>query len=79
MAVVFAVGSAFTASKSVDDLYVKNGNMWELKSPTGDCIDQPAEVCDYTKTGSATTPQYPSQYQNPANFTAHETNARYQP
>ncbi|ASE62014.1 hypothetical protein CEQ15_11200 [Chryseobacterium indologenes] len=78
-AIVFAVGSAFTANNSAVDLYVKNGNTWELKSPDGECIPQPSEVCDYTKTGSATTPQYPNQFDNPANFTAHQMNARYEP
>ncbi|RQO37653.1 hypothetical protein DBR39_12230 [Chryseobacterium sp. KBW03] len=77
-AVVFAVGSAFTASNKAAGEYVLNGDTWELKDG-GRCESEPSEICDYTKVGSATTPQYPNQYQNPANFTAHTTNARYEP
>ncbi len=78
MAIVFAVGSAFTATnKAAAGEYVKNGNTWELKNLNGECIEQTSEICDYTKTGSATTPQYPDQNQNPANFTPYHTNARY--
>lgn len=77
-AVLFAVGSAFTASNNAAGEYVKNGDTWELKDG-GSCISQPGATCDYTKVGSATTPQYPDQYQNPANFAPNTMNARYQP
>ncbi|ANF52950.1 hypothetical protein A0O34_21560 [Chryseobacterium glaciei] len=78
-AVLFAVGSAFTASsKTVAGEYVKDGDTWELKDG-GTCELEPSEVCDYTKIGSATTEQYPDQFQNPANFSAHTINARYEP
>ncbi|MDR6919488.1 DUF6520 family protein [Chryseobacterium sp. 2987] len=78
-AIVFAVGSAFTASNSAVDLYVKNGSIYQLKSPSGECIRQTEAVCDYTKTGSATTPEHPNEYENPANFTANQMDARYEP
>lgn len=75
-AIVFAIGSAFTASnKAVSGEYILNGNTFEL-SPEHECEISPGSVCDYTKTGSATTPQYPNQFQNPANFTPNTINAR---
>lgn len=77
-AVMFAVGSAFTASDKVAGEYVLNGDTWELKDG-GTCEAEPSAICDYTKVGSATTPQHPNQYQNPANFSPNRMNARYEP
>lgn len=75
---MFAVASAFTASNKAAGEYVLNGDTWELKDG-GRCQDEAGSICDYTKTGSATTPQYPDQYQNPANFSPNHTNAVYVP
>lgn len=73
IASVFAVGSAFTAkNKAFAGEYVLQGNTFV--AITHGCEDAPGEICDYTKTGSATTPQYPNQYQNPANFTPQTLN-----
>lgn len=68
-AVLFAVGSAFTASsKAVAGEYILQGDTW-VPIGDGDC-ETGSGTCDYLKTGSATTLQYPDQFQNPANFTA---------
>ncbi|MNL17277.1 hypothetical protein D3C87_1383610 [compost metagenome] len=76
-AVIFAVGSAFTANNNkVAGEYVLEGNRFVPKGE-GSCIDEPTIICDYTKIGNATTPQYPQPELNPANFTPHTTNARY--
>ncbi|WP_316795527.1 DUF6520 family protein [Pedobacter agri] len=70
-AIMIAVGSSFAAANndSAADQYHLNGDIWELNSPEADCIQNSNTVCDYLKTGSATTPQYPNENQNPANFT----------
>ncbi|ASE62015.1 hypothetical protein CEQ15_11205 [Chryseobacterium indologenes] len=74
-AVVFAVGSAFTASNNkVAGEYILQGSTYVQVAHT--CEEAPSEICDYTKTGSATTPQYPDQYKNPANFTPNRLNGR---
>lgn len=75
LAIFFAIGSAFTASnKAVSGEYVLDGDTYVQVEHT--CEAAPSEICDYTKTGSATTPQYPNQYQNPANFTPYRLNGR---
>lgn len=75
IAIVFAIGSAFTASNNAfAGEYILDGNTYVLVSHT--CVSAPSEICDYTKTGSATTPQYPNQFQNPANFTPYTLNGR---
>lgn len=74
-AVVFAVGSAFTASnKAVAGEYVydSENSTFVLKSALpGHCEDMPSEVCDYTKTNPG------GDNQNPANFTENRTNAEW--
>ncbi|QIH34464.1 DUF6520 family protein [Sphingobacterium sp. DR205] len=77
-AVVFAVGSAFTANNNIAGEYVLNGDTWELKDG-GLCRDEAGSICDYTKVGSATTPEHPNQYENPDNFTPNRMDARYEP
>lgn len=66
-AVMFAVGSAFTASpKDIGDEYVLQGSTYVLRSslPNGFCEDG-AGTCSYTKiANSGTNPD-----QNSANFT----------
>jgi hypothetical protein len=76
-AIVFAVGSAFTATNNnVAGEYVLEGNTFVPKGE-GICENEPSIICDYTKTGNATTSQYPQPELNPANFTPRTTNARY--
>lgn len=73
-AVVFAVGSAFTASnKAVEGEYVLIDGTYQLKSsrPTGECQDMTSQICDYTKTNPS------GNNQNPANFTPHQTDAAW--
>lgn len=72
-AVVFAVGSAFTAVNKAAGEYVKIGSTYELKSsrPAGECLDNPSATCDYTKinpSGSNT---------DPSNFMPHTTGAQW--
>lgn len=72
-AVIVAVGSAFTANNNkVAGEYVLDGNTFVEKGE-GTCIDEPSIICDYTKIGNATTPQYPLPELNPANFTPYRT------
>jgi hypothetical protein len=68
------VGSSFAASKnnSAADQYHLEGDTWVVNDPEARCLSG-ASICDYLKTGSATTPQYPNENQNPANFTANRT------
>lgn len=74
-AIIFAIGSAFTANKkAVAGEYVLEGNTFTIVEHS--CELSPGDICNYTKIGSATTPQYPNQYQNPANFIPHIINAR---
>lgn len=64
-AVVFAVGSAFTASpKDIGDEYVLQGGTYQLRSSVpGDCVGA-SGTCSYTKiANSGSQPD-----QNPANF-----------
>lgn len=75
IAVVFAVGSAFTGkNKALSGEYILVGNTYVLVEHA--CEVSPGDICDFTKTGSATTPMYPDQYKNPANFTPNRINAR---
>ncbi len=73
MAIVFAVGSAFTASnKTMAGEYVLVGSTYTLKSsiPAGHCEDsEPSDICDYTKTNPT------GNNENPANFTPNRTEA----
>jgi hypothetical protein len=73
-AVLFAVGSAFTASSKVfAGEYVLQGSTFVLKStlPPGHCENEQNIICDYTKTNPS------GDNTNPANFTPFRTNARW--
>ncbi|MGK6342542.1 DUF6520 family protein [Chryseobacterium sp. DT-3] len=72
-AVIFAVGSAFTASnKAVAGEYVLQGSTYVLKStlPPGHC-EQSQNICDYTKTNPS------GNNTDPANFTPNQRNASW--
>lgn len=71
-AVLFAVGSAFTASNKVAGEYILQGSTYVLKSTqNGHCDASQNSICDYTKinpSGSNT---------NPANFTPNRMNEKW--
>jgi len=71
-AVMFAVGSAFTAAEknAVAGEYVLIGSTYVLKSSrpaSGHCEDNDQAICDYTKTNPS------GNNTNPANFTANSS------
>lgn len=74
-AIVFAVGSAFTASKKAvagEYVYDSENSIYVLKSQLpGQCVNTPSAICDYTKTNPN------GDNHDPANFTPNRTNAAW--
>jgi hypothetical protein len=74
IAVLFAVGSAFTTTNKVlAGEYILVGSIFVLAStlPPGHCQIEPNHICNYTKTNPSGNDT------NPANFAPNVINARW--